>query len=139
MHPDWVRPVRDDCVATGIAFHFKQFGEYLPVAVTDDEDFAFGRAYDHPVGGGMSPSVRVKAAGVTTMLGATTPLLEPGERTRNTVLLDRDTIAVRVGKRRAGRTLDGRIWDQYPRSVTEIALTAGTSQVEASTLLEAQA
>lgn len=87
----------------------------------------------------MSPTVRVKAAGAATMRGATTRLLEPGERTRNTVLLDRNTIAVRVGKRRAGRTLDGRIWDQYPQSATETALTAGTSQVEASTtLLEAQ-
>lgn len=139
LHPDWVRVVRDDCVAAGIAFHFKQFGEYLPVAVTDDEDFAFGRAYNHPLGGRMSPSVRVKVAGAATMRGAGTRLLEPGERTRNTVLLDRNTIAVRVGKRRAGRTLDGQIWDQYPHSVTETALAAGTSQVEASTtLLEAR-
>lgn len=139
LHPEWVRVVRDDCVAAGIAFHFKQFGEYLPVAVTDDEDFAFGRAYDHPLGGRMSPSVRVKVGGAATMRGASTRLLEPGERTRNTVLLDRNTIAVRVGKRRAGRTLDGRIWDQYPQSVTETGLAAGTSQVEASTtFLEAR-
>jgi len=26
MHPDWVREIRDQCVASGVAFHFKQWG-----------------------------------------------------------------------------------------------------------------
>ena len=26
MHPDWVRSLRDQCVAAGVAFHFKQWG-----------------------------------------------------------------------------------------------------------------
>lgn len=30
MHIDWVRSIRDQCKAAGVAFFFKQFGEWLP-------------------------------------------------------------------------------------------------------------
>lgn len=30
MHPDWVRSVRDQCVAAGVAFFFKGWGKHLP-------------------------------------------------------------------------------------------------------------
>lgn len=30
MHPDWVRGVRDQCVAAGVPFFFKQWGEWIP-------------------------------------------------------------------------------------------------------------
>lgn len=30
LHPDWVRSLRDQCVDAGVAFHFKQWGEYAP-------------------------------------------------------------------------------------------------------------
>ncbi|MDR3463293.1 MAG: phage Gp37/Gp68 family protein [Beijerinckiaceae bacterium] len=29
MHPDWARSIRDQCNAAGVAFHFKQHGEWL--------------------------------------------------------------------------------------------------------------
>jgi protein gp37 len=35
MHPDWARRLRDQCLAAGVAFHFKQWGEYRPC--TSDE------------------------------------------------------------------------------------------------------
>lgn len=28
VHPDWVRSIRDQCARGGVAFHFKQFGEW---------------------------------------------------------------------------------------------------------------
>ena len=55
MRAEWVRDVRDQCVAAGVPFHFKQWGEY-------GED------------------------------------------------------GVRVGKKAAGRLLDGRIWEERPGS-----------------------
>jgi protein gp37 len=33
MHPDWARSLRDQCTAAGVAFHFKQWGEW----VTEDQ------------------------------------------------------------------------------------------------------
>lgn len=31
MHPAWARSLRDQCVAAGVAFHFKQWGEWAPI------------------------------------------------------------------------------------------------------------
>lgn len=30
LHPDWVRDLRDDCAAAGVPFHLKQWGEWAP-------------------------------------------------------------------------------------------------------------
>ncbi|SKB32844.1 DUF5131 family protein [Sphingopyxis flava] len=38
IHPDWVRSLRDQCATAGCAFHFKQWGEYLPVYDRDRDD-----------------------------------------------------------------------------------------------------
>ena len=35
MHPNWARLLRDQCQAAGIAFHFKQWGQFIPVGQTD--------------------------------------------------------------------------------------------------------
>lgn len=32
MNPDWLRALRDQCVAHGVAFHFKQWGQWCPDA-----------------------------------------------------------------------------------------------------------
>ena len=69
MHPDWVRKVRDRCVAGGVPFFFKQWGEYAPRLEVVN----------------MSPPYRTE------------------ERIR------------KVGKKNAGRVLDGRTWDEVPR------------------------
>ncbi|MBY0285627.1 MAG: phage Gp37/Gp68 family protein [Mycobacteriaceae bacterium] len=132
MHPDWARSVRDECIDAEIPFFFKQFGEYLPVPVVDDDSFTCGRAYDYPGGSRRSPAIRDNAPDTAAPRGGRLRLLEPGEHTATTVLLDRDTIAVRVGKLRAGRVLDGRTWDQYPAAATETGLRAGTTSAEAA-------
>jgi hypothetical protein len=31
MHPDWVRSLRDQCAAADVPFFFKQWGEWLPI------------------------------------------------------------------------------------------------------------
>ena len=62
MYPVWPRVLRDQCVDAGVAFHFKQWGEWLSAG--DDED------------GDLPPR--------------------------------------RVGKKAAGRVLDGRTWDEFP-------------------------
>jgi protein gp37 len=33
MHPDWARSLRDQCIAAGVPFFFKQWGEWNPEAV----------------------------------------------------------------------------------------------------------
>jgi len=43
MHPDWARSLRDQCVSAGVAFHFKQWGEWASVPEAGDESGHFKR------------------------------------------------------------------------------------------------
>jgi protein gp37 len=38
MHPDWARSLLDQCQAAGVAFHFKQWGQFKPVRTEDIAD-----------------------------------------------------------------------------------------------------
>jgi len=86
MRPAWARGLRDQAVAAGVPFFFKQWGAWFP-----DEQFEAERKR-HPG---------------STMLPWNVP----------------DTAIVafggdpyyRVGKKAAGRFLDGRTWDQFPQ------------------------
>lgn len=87
MHPDWVRSIRDQCSAAGVAFFFKQWGEYGAVTVDD-------RC------GKIEPNERrelwIHADGHTS---------------------NRWEFAwpmVRVGKKTSGALLDGREWREFP-------------------------
>lgn len=86
--------MRDQCHAAGVPFFFKQWGEYLPCGpIKDDPDFAGGRAFDSARGGRIS----------VQMLGS-----------RRFIKIG-DQPMERVGKKRAGRLLDGREWNEFPK------------------------
>ncbi|WP_025997014.1 DUF5131 family protein [Mycobacteroides abscessus] len=88
MHPDWARSVRDQCVAAGVPFLFKQWGEWSP-----------DLSLNEPVANGKRLKYQRRAL---LPDGSIAPPWTPCE------------FVDRVGKRRAGRELDGRTWDQYP-------------------------
>ncbi|MFI6277925.1 DUF5131 family protein [Streptomyces sp. NPDC050988] len=113
MHPGWARSLRDECAAAGVPFFFTQHGEYVCAVVEDDPNYAGGRAYDNPLGGRSSATLR-ELGPSRTFRGGPTRLMRPGDRTRRAVMLDVDTIAVRVGRAAAGRVLDGRTHDAFP-------------------------
>ena len=77
MHPDWARSIRDQCVAAGVPFHFKQWGAHVR------PDQAPPDTWHGPDGQGDGYSDQM----------------------------------FRVGKKRAGRELDGRTWDQFPEGM----------------------
>jgi len=87
MHPDWVRSLRDQCVDAGTPFFFKQCGEWRESEITDKEYNRDGCKTERPV-----------------------QYLEP-TKYRDKAL---PTEMLKVGKKAAGRELDGRTWDQYP-------------------------
>jgi len=93
-HPDWFRSIRDQCQAAGVAYLHKQHGAYAPVT-------------DVP-----------KHGDVWVDLEGSTRRWEPFDgHVRRGVHEFRDQGAVlvrRVGKKMAGRELDGRTWDEYP-------------------------
>jgi len=88
MHPDWARSLRDQCQAAGVPFLFKQWGEWAPSYQLRSE-----RA--------IPPDPRVREERV----------VEVGTGGSGVIRLHR------VGKKAAGRELDGRTWDEFPQVV----------------------
>ena len=81
MHPEWARRLRDECFVFGVAFHFKQWGEW----VTEDQ----------------SPE----------------DIILPG--VSHLAWGDDEPDFYKVGKKAAGRELDGQTWDEYPGGLTD--------------------
>lgn len=92
MHPDWVRSLRGQCNLAGIPFFFKQWGEWLPgmpIANTD---------------GTMSDFVAWQSG-----------VARRAEFYCDNVIQQSDgTVFAKVGKKSAGRLLDGREWNEFP-------------------------
>jgi len=100
MNPQWARDLRDQCVAAGVPFLFKQWGEWGP-------GDAFGMTSDKPVSDRMGTVKDWMDRYVTTDLW--------GQRlTAHTFTGHATDLVYRVGKKAAGRLLDGRTWDEVP-------------------------
>lgn len=100
MHPDWVRSLRDQCRDAGVPFLFKQWGEWRPPADGEDFNTAFGMS-------GKPPAFLVSPAGSVHCF------YPPGD----TAVRPQDSVhkaMVRVGKRAAGRQLDGHEHSEWP-------------------------
>lgn len=87
MHPDWVRSIRDQCKTAGTDFFFKQWGEWTPGENVPDDK-------------------RYKTAWVDEQDG------EVNECADDWIEEDENgPLVYRVGRRKAGRFLDGRTHD----------------------------
>ena len=89
MHPDWPRLIRDQCESAGVPFFFKQWGEFAPEG--------------HPDAGSwlIAPDGTAEQRPNPTWVHATP---RPGH-----------AWVYRVGKKAAGRLLEGRLHDEMPR------------------------
>jgi protein gp37 len=107
MHPDWVRSLRDQCKEAGTPLFFKGWGDFMPV--TPDEvpaawkdcagfHVACAYGYHEPLHALWYCRAPKPCAGIEHPPGAKCPLVHMR----------------RVGKRRAGRLLDGREWNEVP-------------------------
>ena len=92
MHPEWVRALRDQCDEAGVPFLFKQHGEWLATEFCDD-DMA------------MIPSKK-------TVYVRQDGSFHDGSNGVDFFGGDQETAW--VGKKAAGRVLDGRTWDGLP-------------------------
>jgi protein gp37 len=113
MHPDWARSLRDQSQAAGVAFHFKQWGEWGTGSqrmTTGEPVFRVFTDFQHWVNkastwvrGGICLDARGRLCKIgADMMRARDELAFPV------------TIMDRVGKARAGRLLDGREWNELP-------------------------
>lgn len=118
MHPDWAGSLRDQCAAAGVPFLFKQHGEWLPISQQDEAftnrlyrsnrtaklhedqsnlDDIYGRTCTVPYG-------------VVHLNGSLKGPLEPMAFLQGTGAMT----TFKVGKKAAGRLLDGRTHDGFP-------------------------
>lgn len=90
-HPDWVRSLQDQCQAAGVPFFFKQWGEWH-----------------------QNPHMQ---SGRVNLIG--TYLAKNGHKTGFPSLKNPDLKYVtlfKVGKKAAGRLLDGKEWNEFPEA-----------------------
>lgn len=91
MHPEWVRSIRDQCQASNIPFFFKQWGAWKPIKKVE---------YGWEVADRRSNEDWLNLNGGCRQDGTHVYLVR------------------RVGKKAAGRELDGRTWDEYPKEAS---------------------
>lgn len=121
MHPQWARSLRDQCQAAGVAYLFKQWGEWAPAPwklerlpgefTLDYKNRSDAAGATHAFTGGMYPQdgalvenfMKLDHAAWSIERDDTTPPGAQGMR--------------RAGKKNAGRELDGCTWDEYPETV----------------------
>jgi len=100
MHPDWARSIRDQCASASVAFLFKQWGEW-------------GRAEVKPSG---TPG-RYASASAGPHCEFWPQLVIPVDHyPRQFSLFGGATVREKVGKKRAGRLLDGIEHNGFPET-----------------------
>lgn len=111
MHPDWARSLRDQCVAAGVPFFFKQWGEYAPWVT--DERFTHYGAEKHALTWVARDGSSGECWIVDGDMGWSNWTGHPPARPDDPDTADVEIMS-KVGKGKAGRVLDGRTWDQFP-------------------------
>lgn len=118
MHPQWVRSLRDQCAAAGVLLLFKQWGEWRAVdqgepewysglyrsrkiATSGEDQAALDEAYGRTC---TVPTLCLRIDGHHAAPDAPNAFLQGTS----------PVLAFRVGKRDAGRLLDGVLHDAYP-------------------------
>jgi len=107
MHPNWARSLRDQCAAAGVPFLFKQWGEWLVDEYIDGD----GCRHVGPKPRASDPKTLVIHTSGMTALTPDNPF-DPWERGHP----NWHTVMRRVGKKAAGRVLDGETHDGYPKA-----------------------
>ncbi len=93
-HPDWFRSLRDQCAAAGVAFHFKQWGEWTPGENVE----------------------RVRGTVDTAFLDDDHWSIYPLNLATDHGHIDDQPDLYRVGKKAAGRLLDGHTHNGFPEA-----------------------
>lgn len=114
MHPAWAREIRDACKAAGTAFFFKQWGSWAPVSEMSDQ--AIDACY--------RPAHPTRPESTRHCLVANMVMHQDGARFRDSAIYQSGAYAagtgamrlMHIGKRRAGRHLDGLEHSEMPEA-----------------------
>lgn len=110
-HPDWFRDLREQCEAANVPFFFKQWGDWIPYEHDAQPPFLSSQHGDM-VDGHLLPEH------LTDKVGEEQPggwMMDP-----------HCDLYRRVGKKNAGRLLDGVEWNQVPTEIPTGFITSPT-------------
>jgi hypothetical protein len=99
MHAQWARDIRDQCKAAGVAFFFKQWGEWAPLEANDTD----------PHGNYECRLVNPDGKHISSDACASSDFS------------DRARYVYRLGKKKAGRLLDGGEHNEFPKRRQSVA------------------
>lgn len=111
MHPAWVRSLRDQCTEANVPFFFKGWGEWMHEPRMDNPNdkrrayFSQGWLFAKK-----QKEIKFLLPSGETFMGLLADKIER-EDYANAIVVKR------VGKSRAGRLLDGREWNEFPKAV----------------------
>lgn len=94
-HPRWFRDLRDECEMLGVDFFFKQWGTWMPIGG------AYQEGVDQAVAAHVARRQQVACVELDGQIAGQTPTASAWHM-------------VKVGKRAAGRVLDGRLHEALP-------------------------
>ncbi|MGK5677536.1 DUF5131 family protein [Actinoplanes sp. URMC 104] len=108
-HIDWFRMLRNQATDAKVPFLFRGWGTYRAVELFTSSAFPTGWAFRHPSSGVAAAVMREPGRG-----GQMRRLRAGDKRRDGSIMLDDNTLALRMGRRDAGHELDGETWQQYP-------------------------
>jgi protein gp37 len=121
MRPEWARSLRDQCSDAGTAFFFKQWGAWWSSPIVRDEKFVGGEKFARlPGTESWNTAQHLPSRDDSIRARDLRKLATAGSPQFTSTYRDDDLVMTRIGKKAAGRVLDGQTWDEMP--------TAGNSR-----------
>lgn len=125
MHPDWARSLRDQCQTAGVPFFFKQWGNWKPICEMPDGEVDRLYVPNRRAKDGEDQEVLTSVYGRRCTVEATA-IGYGGVTGMDAFWVDRcgndghsGMQVFNVGKKRAGRLLDGREWNEMPEVLAQ--------------------
>ncbi|WP_069357848.1 phage Gp37/Gp68 family protein [Burkholderia cenocepacia] len=121
MHPAWARSLREQCAEAGVPFLFKQWGEWKPICQMDEtrDLYRSNRVAKEGEDQGVLDELYGRTCKVEQQClridGEHAPIGSPNAFLAGTSPMQ----AFKIGKKAAGRVLDGRTHDEAPGGVRE--------------------
>jgi protein gp37 len=118
LHPDWVRSVRDQCLAAGVPFFFKQWGEWKPISEMTQAEWEPYYVSNRKAGPHQDQDALDDVYGRRCTIPTQTIRFD-GQAGNGLSLLEAVEghwayMTFRVGKEAAGCMLDCREWSEFP-------------------------
>lgn len=110
-HTDWFRSIRDQCLAAGVAYHHKQNGEWAELPEPFRYSPAIGSGHREYI---MALRKYASEHGASKLVDYRTEGWAAADVQNGMAILNGEKAIGRVGTNRAGRLLDGMLWDQMP-------------------------